>query len=407
MPQQLDLEIVKQAVAGTAAAFRSITEYQPMGGPGDKIFPATYKGGEYAVEERILPGYEQPVPCVLLNSVPSEANHKELALLEAWEEGRIEMPVITVDFSKAGLEKSLRITSLEAPHRIADALLRDSQIDGIRFRDTPMGKQLNNVDLRNATPLFEMCPTSLLLGMWDSTGPKGGLGAKFARALVSEFIGINVIPGVKTSSRIDPAEIRKEAGPLYQAADGGWTLDSGQAIKDKKGNAVKLGTDGSPSEANHGNIPPSISAGGFTIEKAQRTTVLSLPALRRLRFPLSGSAASSQVNRAARTVLTMLGLLAATLTREQGADLRSRCQLHPTKQPIWELLDQPDQEPLQFLLNSNQAIDMYRTAVSEARALGLPWMSDELVLSASPELAALVRESQRLSVSARSDAGED
>lgn len=51
----LTLDIVKNAVAGTAAAFRCVTEYQPAGGPGDKVFPPTYEGGKYAEEERVDP----------------------------------------------------------------------------------------------------------------------------------------------------------------------------------------------------------------------------------------------------------------------------------------------------------------------------------------------------------------
>ena len=32
----LNLDQIKEALAGNAAAFRSVTEYQPAGGPGDK-----------------------------------------------------------------------------------------------------------------------------------------------------------------------------------------------------------------------------------------------------------------------------------------------------------------------------------------------------------------------------------
>jgi len=116
----------------------------------------------------------------------------ELALLDAWERKRISLPVIVVDFAGNEMPKVLRITSLEAPHRIADALLRDSLHEGTPFRKSDLGKRLDDVDNRNATVLFEMCPTTLVFGMWDSTGPKGGLGAKFQRAMVSEIIGIGV-----------------------------------------------------------------------------------------------------------------------------------------------------------------------------------------------------------------------
>ena len=65
----LNLDYVKEALAGNAAAFRCVTEYQPVGGPGDKVFPPTYEGGAYATELRNINGEE--VNCVLLDSVQS------------------------------------------------------------------------------------------------------------------------------------------------------------------------------------------------------------------------------------------------------------------------------------------------------------------------------------------------
>ena len=112
----------------SAAAIRSITEYQPAGGQGDKVFPPTYERATYATEERMVDG--AIVPCVLLDAVQSQANRMEVALLEDWRAGNISLPVITVDFRGHDLANPFAVTSLEAPHRIADALLRDSLLDG-------------------------------------------------------------------------------------------------------------------------------------------------------------------------------------------------------------------------------------------------------------------------------------
>ena len=76
----LSLDHIRDALAGNAAAFSSVTDYQPAGGPGDKVFPPTYEGGSYATEPRYINGEE--VPCVLLDSVQSQANRMEMALLE-------------------------------------------------------------------------------------------------------------------------------------------------------------------------------------------------------------------------------------------------------------------------------------------------------------------------------------
>ena len=106
MTKKLYLDDIKEALSGTAAAFRSITEYQPAGGPGDKVFPPTYEGGRYAVEKRYINGEE--VPCVLLDSVQSQANRMELALLEEWESGSVPLPVITVNFTGDDLPRPFR-----------------------------------------------------------------------------------------------------------------------------------------------------------------------------------------------------------------------------------------------------------------------------------------------------------
>lgn len=398
MTRSFTLNDLKEAVAGRAAAFRCTTTLQPAGGEGDKVFPPTYEGGQYAFEKRRIPGHDEPVDCVLLDSVQSQANRMELALLDAWRAGRLPLPVVTVAFPEDSLEKPLRVSSLEAPHRIADALLRDSLLDGKPFRKSDVGRRIGEVELANATALFEHCPTALVFGMWDSTGPKGGLGAKFARSLVSEIVGIDAVVGTRTSSRIDPAQILLQAGPLYRSADGeqgiGWTLDEDAARVEKK-KPQTLGKTGRPSEANHGNVTPTIGDGGVTLRKATQTSVLSLPGLRRLRFPINGRSEPA-ADDAARTALAALALCASALVREQGCDLRSRCLLVPTETDRWELLDGPGSTEVPFELAADDAIDVYREAVDEARYAGLPFREEELVLEPSPELLGLVQKSQAL-----------
>lgn len=421
------LQKVQDAVTGTAAAFRSRTTLQPAGGEGDKVFPPTYSGAVYATEKRRLPDFDEPVDCVLLDSVQSQANRIEEALQDAVYDGRLQIPVIEVDFSKIkvlepgetgdGLYEPIgRVTSLEAPHRVADAILRDSELDvdgqRVAFRETTAGKKIGFANLRNATPLFEICPTALLLGMWDSTGPKGGLGTKFQRALVSEIIGINASYGTRTSSRIDPLAIRKDSAQIYETADRGWTLDPDEAVQEKKKPKLK-GKDGKPSEANHGNIVPSLSdvsrdgvplAGGVTISRAEQMTVVSLPALRRLQFPIDGKI-SQEVNQAGRTVLAALGLCGAVLAAERGLDLRSRCLLWPTEPLKWELLSRPGQDSIEFELDGEAAIGLLNKAVAHAESVGLSWMKEPLRLRPADKLVELVRKSQELAVFSGGDEG--
>ncbi|MEM8784045.1 MAG: type I-U CRISPR-associated RAMP protein Csb1/Cas7u [Planctomycetota bacterium] len=395
MADDLTFERLRGAVAGRAAAIRCRTRLQPAAGEGTKVFPPTHAGGVYATETRRLPGRDEPVPCVLLDSVQSQANRIEDALQEAIDAGELKMPLIEVRFGGT-VEDVQRVTSLQAPHRAADAILRDSLTGDtddkgkpVPFRASDVGRAITNSSLNNATGLFRYCPHALFLGVWDSTGPKGGLGAKFARALVSEIVGIDAVIGKKTSSRIDPLEVRAAAKVMKSKS--GWSM----AESDKAKGAV------SPSEINHGNIPPDVADGSATIAYADHTAVLSLPQLRRLRFPIDGKL-DVEVDRAARTVLAALSLVGLTLSLERGCDLRSRCLLFPEGPLDFELLETPG-SPEKVGLSSAAAGSLYEEAVSAATSAGLPWETEPIVLEPSPELVKLVQKSQAL---AMADAGE-
>jgi CRISPR-associated protein Csb1 len=380
---------------------------------GDKVFPPTFAGAVYAIEERRVPGREAPVTCVLLDSVQSQANRMELALQDAIDSGKIQMPVLVVDFSdrgptgdveadaKAGrlIDAVGKVTSLQVPHRLADAILRDSEIEGVAFRKSAKGKALNHVSLGNATPLFELCPTALIFGMWDSTGPKGGLGPKFERAMVSEAVGVGAVVGdLRRGVRRDPLEIRA-AVKVKKAPDKSWTIATSEA-KGSKG--AKGGDIVAPSEVNHSSVPfPKHRDGktekntydGATIEYAEQTTTLSLICLRRLRFPIDGSLKPT-ADAAARTLLAALGLCAATLAFESGMGLRSRCLLWPEGPMEWELLDRPGAMPARVSLTSDAATRLLNDAIAAATAIGLRWNKEPIGLKPSQELIKLVRLSQ-------------
>lgn len=189
----LTLEALSKAVSGACAAIRSNTRLQPAGGSGDKVFPPTYVADDrsnplkYAHETRRIGG--QDVKVVLLDSVASQANRMEEALLTAWESQQLDFPVIGVDFSdEEGLEDLGLLTSLQTPHRIADALLRDAiWQDGSRalpFRESPEGQAYTLASFKNATAVYRLCPTALIFGVWNSTDLRKGVpGNKFKGVL--------------------------------------------------------------------------------------------------------------------------------------------------------------------------------------------------------------------------------
>ncbi len=410
-------ELKKRVEEAVAIRGRAILE--PAGGPGDKVFPPSHwvsdrdtrEGAKYAFETRRRHGND--VRCVLIDSVQSQANRMEEALQALWVAKKLALPVIEVDLSVAAPDVGT-VTSLTAPHRVADALLRDSFVEeeGERklFRMSDLGRSFTDASPRNAAPLFKVCPTGLLFGIWDSTGPKGGLGAKFQRALTSEIVGIGAGAGVKTTSRIDPAGIVTRAAEIYESenADERWTHETAQARKDGKGNPVKLG-DGKVSAINHCNIPPTIDslAGGVTIDHAEQTVVLSLAALRRLGFAEGGPEA--------RVVLAALGMVAVLAAESRGHDLRSRCLLVPR----WNDDDKKsgaltletvnrDGSTAPFDVDLETALALYGESVGalpDALRFDKPAGTPLVSLTPSPKLTYLITKSREL-VAAGADIGD-
>jgi CRISPR-associated protein Csb1 len=395
-----------ESVCRKAAAIRRTARLQPAGGPGDKVFPPTYEGGVYALEDRVIEG--KRVPCALLDSVQSQANRMESALLAAHRAKHLTIPVVTVDFDAAELAEVGPITSLDAPHRLADAILRDSTHGGVGFRQSPIGKVLDTASYANATGLFEVCPTALVFGLWDSAGPRGGLGTKFARALVSEVFAVDATTGVRPSSRIDPLQIQLAAGPLYETADGGWTQNKENARKEG-GKPKLVGKEGKPSELNHGNVTPSLgdkgpNHGGVTFTHARQVAVLSLPAIRRLRFPDGSGTTSNARDSAGWTVLAALSLAAIALSSARGLDLRSRCLLVPEAgdPPRLEIVGE-DGAVETFTLSADEACALLADAYAKAKAAGLVWRAEGVTLAPKAELVDLVRRSRDLAAKSISE----
>lgn len=408
---ELTFPALLEAVRGGAVALRSRLTLQPAGGAGDKVFPPTYAvdaRGEhkYAIEERQVGDGDGRSVTVLLDSVASQANRAEMALLDGWECGELAFPVPYVDFSDSrNLTDYEKLTVLEAPHRIADAIFRDSLLDGTLFRLSDIGRAITDATPRDATDMYRYSPTSLLFGMWDSTGPKGGLGSKFQRAYVSEIVGFDAEVGKKVGSRIDPLQIERVASEdrVFNSVDSDevWTTNPDEA-QQKKGKPVfatrgsASGEAGQPSKINHGNIPPSIDgeAGGVTVSRAVQTTVISLAALRRLRFKGLGRDAES----AARTAVAALGVAAVVYQHEADFDLRSRCLLLPTHLPRLELLKRDGSSYEMDSLNRLTVAAILAESVSHAVSAGIPWESGEIRLEPAPKLLELIARSRKVAV---------
>lgn len=409
---RLTFDQLRSAVSGESVALRSRLTLKPAGGEGDKVFPPSYAVDgrpehRYAVEERQVGAGDKVSVTVLLDSVASQANRAELALLEGWERGELSFPVPYVDFGEAaGLTDYEKLTVLEAPHRLADAIFRDSLLNGTLFRLSDIGRAITEATPRNATDLFRYSPTSLLFGMWDSTGPKGGMGARFQRAYVSEIVGFDAVVGKKVGSRIDPLQIERVASEdrAFNSAEPSevWTLDPERAEKDgdnkpvpaSRGSGDNAGA-GQPSKINHGNIPPSIDtqAGGVTISKARQTTLISLAGLRRLRF--RGFNADAET--AARSAIAALGVAAVAYQYATDFDLRSRCLLLPTEPPSVELLNRDGSPSEGVEVDKDSAARILSEASAYAAEAGIGWETGEIRLVPAAKLVELIRRSRKVS----------
>ena len=392
----MDHALLARAVAQDAA-LRRRQILQPVGGQGDKIFPPTYPeerrdtGPRHVFERRRKEGAD--VWCVLIDSVQSQANRLEEALLAAARENAIVLPYVTVDFAGKDLTGLTEITSLDAPHRVYDAILRDSLLDGQPFMKSPLGLRLAEAKPRDATAMLEASPTALLFGAWHSTGEGGGLGAKFARCLVSEIIAVNCpvdeiadtrtgevearTSGRRTGSRIDPLGILRKV-EVFKSPEG-W-----DTAKERAGRGAKAVR---PSEINHGNIAPSVQPLGITCDYAEHVAVISFAALRRLAF------GGGERDGAGRALLAALGLVALSEQDARGYALRSRCDLVCDRRAPLKLVH-ADGVVNRLEIDLPVARQLYAEAFEEARAVGFALSAEPIRLTPQDKLVEIVRKSQ-------------
>lgn len=347
------------------ALIRIRTTYEPAGGDGARIYPPTYPTDQgrppYVIETRMVDGAERHD--VLLDGVPSQANRAELALLKGLRGGRFEVPLLEISHDGAA---SMVLTSLELPHRFADAYLRDSEIDGVKFDRTDVGKAFQSASADDATALFQHDPGSLVFGAWNSH--RKGRQAKFPRIYTSEIVGWDPQVGERKAGRMDPLNLTGNAKP-----DGDeWRfVAAGEKVKGER-----------LSEIGHGNIAPNAAHGGVTITSAQRFATVSFAALDRLGF----GTASQQASVAARTALAAYALLADRLAfSAPSLWLRSGCEL-VTIDDTLEWVNRGGTAD-SFTLTTEDAIAIYTHAVQIVADLGVPLSLGTVRLTPGKSLA--------------------
>lgn len=471
--KQLTYEALHDAVR-SAAAFRLHLRLGAVDGEGGKVFPPTYAGGVYAVEDRRVDG--KVVRCALLDSVQSQANRMEELLLDAYlptwrdlspgeaSEVKCDLPVVAVHVENHGW-----VNSLTAPHRIHDAILRDCEVKGrdgdgegtaVRFRESSVGKEVVAARVHHATALYRYCPTALLFGTWDSTAGEGLDSAKVPRALVSEIIGVDITPGVRTGSRIDPLGIRAQSAKIYRLkAD---PKDWGAIVSDANGDNRVIGAESEdelntkksmkPSDINHGNVTPdmprfakkeihdqnlgrlpdivdsspvelrydleagdgrfsshgayrseqqrirfgAVKPGGVTMAYALHTWTLSLTQLRRLRFPVASAGSGDEATINDAARTVLAALGLYALALQQDGGYWLRSRCELLPAGAAPL-ELVGRNRGEFTLPDVESVrKIVDTAVEHASDIGIEWEAGLLELTPTEKLRELVRASDDL-----------
>jgi CRISPR-associated protein Csb1 len=355
----------------TAVVVRAV--YQPVGGAGRTVMPPTYPvnngdrdpNARYLVDSRLVDGEQRRT--VVIDQEPSQANRVEEALRDAWDAGLVQLPLFEL---RAGL---VRLTSLDFPHRYADAYVRDSLVEGVRFDQSPVGLRLRAATVADVRPLYEREPGSLIFGAWDSH--RKGRWPKFARLYAAAMYGLDPVTGRRMGGRMDPVNLTGLVDDKARAeADWRFIAEGEKA----KGNRL--------SEIGHGNIAPNPVPGGVTVSEIRRVASISLAGLERLRFGDAPAGAAAL----ARAALAALALAGDRLAFERASVwLRSGCDLAKVTEVVG--LERPGGAVDELAVTAETALDAFHELRDRAAAAGIAMDSDTVALTPVPALAEAIR----------------
>lgn len=352
---------------------------EPLSGPGGSVKPATYEGGRFQGGRRWWGDGDgrAVVDILVIDNEPSQANRMEASLERLREE--LGLPEIVLDLSEAGpLPPHLpkKISSFRFPHRNADAYLRDADLDGTRFPNTPVGQAIFGATADQPEALLEWFPQALLFGFWQSHLGKKRSQAKLARGWSSEIFGIQpAIDDVrKLGLKGDPLNLSiSERVVQDDHASENWSLaEKGKKLADIGHGQVPVGDEG--------------ALAGVSFRAIMQQSTVSFPSLRRVR-PSVGAAES-------RALLAALGLLAHSSAFGRPFSLRSGADLRQV-QTSWTWLGAVGDESIQPL-TTDSAVALFREVTARAEAAGLPvgsrW-APPLFLKPAPNLLSAIRKS--------------
>lgn len=365
------------------------TELEPLSGPGGSVKPAVYEGGTYQHDRRwAAPSDADPTPVIVIDNVPSQANRLEDALRRHAEAAGV--PEFVLDLSDLGeLPAHLprRFSSLQFPHRNADAYLRDARLGDTDFIRTEVGQAIFGATAQTCGPLIAYFPQALLYGFWQSHLGKKRANTKHPRAWVSEIIGWKP---ASTDTR------------TFGLKGDSLNLSTDEVITSNPDDRIDWGIGKTPaaegakkdrlSEIGHGQVPfmgKEAAAAAVSFERVSQRATVSFAQLRRVSL---GPDHAAEKDAATRALLVALGLHAHVLAFGRGFALRSGAELRPrVTGATW--LGSSGDEPCS--LGGPEATGALLT---EARACageaGVPldgWGKPPVVLTPKPNLRTAIR----------------
>ncbi len=391
---KLNLDMLLRACAEDSLddGIRIDAELEPISGPGGPVKPAVYEGGKYQTDRRwASPEDDQPTDVIVIDNVPSQANRLEEALRQ--QKTAIGIPELVLELSGIrGLPVHLpqRLSSLQFPHRNADAYLRDSQLEGEDFAKTDLGKAIFSATPWNCGALMSWFPQALLYGFWQSHLGKKGIQTKHARAWVSEIVGWK--PAASDTSTMglkgDPLNLSVEDMVQFDPNNQKrWNL-----AKDGK---IPGGTKKKLSEIGHGQVPfmkqGDASASSVSFARISQRATVSFAQLRRVSLAPGKESRGEDIasqNAAARALLIALGLFAHVIAFGKGFALRSGAEMRPSKTEAMWLSSSGD---VALEIGSEaESRQLLLLAQDKAASEGVPldgWRDSSLILSPKQNLA--------------------
>ena len=360
------------------------TDLEPLSGPGGLVKPAVYEGGAYQMDRRWASATDDaPTPVIVIDNVPSQANRLEEALRR--NRASVAVPELVLDLTDIGnLPAHLprQLSSLEFPHRNADAYLRDARLGTDDFMRTELGRAIFAATARACGPLIAWFPQALLYGFWQSHLGKKRQNTKHARAWASEIVGWK-------PAAADTKVLGLKGDPLNLNTDEAVTANPDDRLRWDIGKVptVQGGRKDRLSEIGHGQIPfmgVDTPAAAVSFARVTQRATVSFAQLRRITL---GPDHSPEADAAARALLVALGLHAHVLAFGRGFALRSGAELRPTATVTMWLGGSGDQPCT--IGDAGMTGTLLRSAIDHAASAGVPldgWDRPPLVLTPKDNL---------------------